>query len=67
MRVSPHLTFDGQCKSAFLAYQRILGGDVLTMLTYGESPMASTVDKQWHDQIVHAALTLGDIELTGAD
>ena len=67
MRISPHLTFDGQCKSAFLAYQKILGGNVVTMLTYGESPMASTVDKQWHDQIVHAALTLGDIELTGAD
>jgi PhnB protein len=67
MRVSPHLTFDGQCKSAFLAYQRILGGDVLTMLSYGESPMASTVDKQWHDHILHATLTLGDIELTGAD
>jgi PhnB protein len=67
MRVSPHLTFDGQCKSAFLAYQRILRGNIVTMLTYGESPMASHVDKRWHERIVHATLALDDIELTGAD
>ncbi|MBE1162512.1 VOC family protein [Dyella acidiphila] len=67
MRVSPHLTFDGQCKAAFLAYQKILGGQIMTMLTYGESPMASQVDGQWHGRIIHATLALGDIELTGAD
>lgn len=67
MRISPHLTFDGHCKAAFLVYHRIFGGDLRTMLTYGESPMASQVDPQWHDRIAHATLSLGDVELTGAD
>ena len=26
VRISPHLLFDGQCRTAFLAYQRNLGG-----------------------------------------
>jgi PhnB protein len=67
MQVSPHLTFDGQCRSAFLMYQRILGGTIVTMLTYSESQMASQVEPQCHGRIVHAALQLGDLELTGAD
>ena len=67
MRVSPHLCFNGQCRAAFTAYQRILGGTLATMLTYGESPMAHQVDSRWHDRIVHATLQSEDIELNGTD
>ena len=67
MRISPHLCFDGQCRTAFQAYQRILGGKIQTMLTYGESPTASSTDLKWHDRIVHATLVLDEIELTGVD
>jgi PhnB protein len=67
MRISPHLTFDGHCKTAFLAYHRILGGTITTMLTYGESPMASQVESRWHGRIVHASLQLGSMELAGTD
>ena len=67
MRISPHLTFDGQCRAAFEAYQRILGGTIVTMLSYGESPMAPQIDAQWHGRIVHATLLFGEYELTGVD
>jgi PhnB protein len=67
MRFSPHLTFDGQCRPAFLQYQRVFGGRITTMLTYGESPMASQTDPQWHSRIIHATLLIGEIELTGVD
>ena len=67
MRISPHLCFDGKCREAFQLYQEILGGTVLTMLTYGESTMASSTDPQWHDRIVHATLVLEGVELTGVD
>ena len=40
MRFSPHLTFDGQCRAAFEFYERVLGGKIVTMLSYGGSPMA---------------------------
>ena len=67
MKITPHLHFDGQCEEAFLAYQRILGGTINTMLKYGESPMADSVDAQWHNRIIHATLQLGEFELAGAD
>jgi PhnB protein len=66
VRVSPHLCFDGRCKAAFLTYHQLFGG-TLTMLTYGQSPMAPNVDPQWHDRIVHATLQFDDGEIAGAD
>jgi uncharacterized glyoxalase superfamily protein PhnB len=67
MRISPHLCFDGQCREAMQLYHRVLGGDLQTMLTYGESPMAASIESRWHDRVVHATLVLGEIELTGVD
>ena len=67
MRISPHLCFDGQCRSAFEFYHQTLGGSLKTMLSYGQSPMASQIDPKWHDRIVHATLELDDVELTGVD
>jgi PhnB protein len=67
MRINPHLCFDGQCREAMLFYQSLFGGALETMLTYGESPMASSIDPRWHDRIVHATLLLDDAELTGVD
>jgi PhnB protein len=67
MHISPHLCFDGQCRTAFAFYQQILGGKIETMLTYGESPMAARVEPQFHDRILHATLQFGDAELTGVD
>jgi PhnB protein len=67
MRIGPHLTFNGDCRAAFLDYQRILGGEIATLMTYGESPMASHIDPKWHERIVHATLQFDSVELAGAD
>ncbi len=67
MKVSPHLTFDGQCESAFKFYERCIGGRIVTMLTWRDSPMAEQAPLEWHDKILHATLTVGDSVLTGAD
>ena len=67
MRISPHLIFDGQCREAFVAYQRILGGTLATFMTFGESPLAASVDAKWHARILHATLELDGAELNGAD
>jgi len=66
-RITPHVWFDGQCREAFVAYQRILGGRLTTLMTYGESPLATSVDAKWHERIVHATLDLDGAELNGAD
>ncbi|HEX4377877.1 MAG TPA: pentapeptide repeat-containing protein [Steroidobacteraceae bacterium] len=67
MRLTAHLAFDGQCRSAFEMYQRIFGGTVRTMLSYGESPLAAQTEPQWHHLILHATLQIDEVELTGVD
>jgi PhnB protein len=66
-RITPHVSFDGQCREAFLAYQQILGGKLATLMKYGESPLAAAVDAKWHERILHATLDLDGAEINGAD
>lgn len=67
MRIRVHLMFDGQCEEAFRFYQRVLGGELTTLMTYGESPLAATTDLRRHGWIFHATLALDGQELLGAD
>lgn len=67
MRLNPHLSFGGQCEAAFQFYERCLGGKILTLLTYANSPMAEQVPPEWRGKILHATLTVGDSVLMGAD
>jgi PhnB protein len=68
MKLNPHVSFGGQCQEAFQLYERCLGGKILTLLTYGDSPMAEQVPPEWRGKILHATLTLDDsIVLYGAD
>jgi PhnB protein len=67
MKLGSHLTFSGQCETAFRFYEQCFGGSIVTMLTYGHSPIAEQVPGDWREKIVHASLTVGDTELTGVD
>ncbi len=67
MKLNPHISFGGDCEDAFQFYERCFGGKILTMLTYGDSPMAQQVPPEWRSKIVHATLTVGDSVLMGTD
>lgn len=67
MRLSTHISFNGQCEEAFLEYQRILGGTLGVMMRYGDSPMASDMAEELHGRIAHASLQIGEFELAGDD
>ncbi len=67
MQISAHLIFDGRCREAFVAYQSIFGGTLATFMTFGESPLAASVDAKWHARILHATLEVDGAELNGAD
>lgn len=67
MTLEPHISFGGQCEAAFKFYERCLGGKIVTMLTWGSSPMAKEVPSEWHEKICHATLTVGEDVLAGAD
>lgn len=67
MRINFHLNFDGRCEEAFRSYQSILGGEMRTLLTFGESALANQVPEAWSKRILHATLAWDDQELLGSD
>jgi PhnB protein len=67
MQLNPYLSFQGQCEAAFRFYQQCLGGNIQTMMSWGDSPMADQVPPEWRDKIIHATLVVGETALLGAD
>ena|ERR1700733_2466616 len=60
MRLNPHLQFDGQCESAFKFYEQCLGGRIVVMMTYGESPGGEQMQAEWRKRILHTTLSVGN-------
>ena len=38
MQLNTYLSFNGDCAAAFKFYQQCLGGDIVTMMPFGETP-----------------------------
>jgi PhnB protein len=67
MQSNTYLNFNGECKAAFNFYEQCLGGKIVAMMTYGESPMGEQTSLEQHDKIMHVQLNVGDIVLMGSD
>ncbi len=68
MRVNPYLTFNGQCEQALKFYERVLGGKIVFMTTWGEMPdAAGQFPAEAQNLIMHATLNVGDSVVMGAD
>ena len=67
MQLNPYLNFDGQCEAAFKFYERCLGGKIVAMMTFGETPMAQQTPAASHGRIAHVRLMVGDTVLMGSD
>jgi PhnB protein len=67
MQLNPYLTFDGRCEAAFKFYEKVLGGKIEAMMTFGSSPMAEQTQPEWRDKIMHARMTVGDQMLMASD
>ena len=67
MQLTPYLSFNGECESAFKLYESCLGGKLGELFRYGGSPMADQVPPAWHDKIMHGSVALGDQVLMGGD
>lgn len=66
MAMTAHLSYSGRCREAFDFYAELFGGEV-TMLAYGDTPMAKDVPPEWSEKIVHATLLFDGCELAGSD
>jgi len=67
MQLNPYLSFNGQCEEAFRFYERSLGGKIIAMVTYKDTPMAEQTPADWRGKIAHARLQLGNQLLMGSD
>jgi PhnB protein len=67
VNLNPYLSFSGNCEAAFKFYERALGGKILMMMPWGESPMADQTPANFRSKIMHARLAVGEETLMGSD
>src|SRR5690606_4989871 len=67
MKIFTYLAFDGQCAEAFRFYEKVLGGKIEMLMTFGESPMAGEVGPDWQDRVIHAYLVADGAAIMGGD
>lgn len=68
MQLNPYVSFNGQCEQAFKFYEKVLGGKITFMMTWGEMPGgADQFPAEALKLIMHATLKVGDAVLMGAD
>jgi PhnB protein len=58
MKLTPYLNFAGNAQEALNFYTNALGGQVVYMQRYGDSPMPS--DEDYKNKVMHARLQFGD-------
>ena len=62
--IKPYISFQGNCAEAIKFYTDALGGEVLFVQTYGESPMKGMAPD---DQIMHCTIKIGDSHIMACD
>jgi PhnB protein len=65
-KITPYLTFNGNCREAMTFYKKCLGGE-LVFQTIGESPLSEKMPKKMRDCILHCTLINGTSLLMGSD
>ena len=67
MKISVHLSFNGDCAEAFATYANVFNGTIVFQMKYRESPMAAQVPADWQDKLYHATMTIGSLTLMAGD
>lgn len=66
VKLSPYLRFNGNCREAMEFYKECLGGE-LTIMTMGESPMASQVPPEMKSRVMHSVLKKENMTFMASD
>jgi PhnB protein len=66
MRLHTYLNYGGNCEQAFRFYEQHLGGTITFIMRHGDLPNAD-VPAEWRHAVLHARLTLGGTDISGAD
>jgi PhnB protein len=67
MKMNTYVNFSGTCAEAFRYYEKHLEAKIGMIMTHGQSPDQSRVKPEWKDAVLHARISIGDIELWAAD
>ena len=67
MHITPYVTFNGNCAEAFKWYAEILGGEIVFMEPFRNSPIATDMPEEALDQVMHARLKIGEGTLMASD
>jgi PhnB protein len=66
MKLIPYLMFrEGKCREAFAFYARVLRGDIVSSVTYGE--MGPNIPEPMRPLIANVHLVVGSASIMGAD
>ena len=66
-QLNPYLSFDGTCREAMSFYAECLGGKVVDLMTFAQSPMAEGMSDDFKNRILHSMLIADAIVLMAAD
>ncbi|MEZ4417716.1 MAG: VOC family protein [Gemmatimonadota bacterium] len=61
----PYLVFPGSCREALGAYRAALGGEIVTLQTFAESPL--DVPPELSERVFNAELRAGQLVLKASD
>jgi PhnB protein len=67
MNLNPYLNFEGTCREAMEFYAKVLGGKILTMMTFADMPGDQSCMPENRELIAHARLAIGDEQLMASD
>jgi PhnB protein len=65
--VNPYLIFDGNCAEAMRFYERVLGGKLERMMTFGEMPGDQKAPPNTANRVAHARLDVKGGVLMASD
>ena len=67
MKLSPYLSFNGNCREAFAFYKEVFGGDIVMMISHADLPADLRMPHVELESIMHARLVIGDVAIMGGD
>ena len=67
MKIAPYLMFEGNCREAFTAYEKVFAGRIVAMMDHRGTPAEVHVGPQWVDKIMHTCLELDGQMLMASD
>jgi PhnB protein len=67
MQIVPYLHFNGNCEAAFKFYEKVLGAEIIAMLTHEGMPAEFPIPPEWKQKIMHARISIDGEAIMGAD